>query len=83
MFGGPVPKPAREAPSSSSSSSEHGGDVEGPGPSGPAAAPAGGMVSKFKSPLDAIRPSGSKDPETVSISSRKDKPRIGSYLVSP
>jgi Vam6/Vps39-like protein vacuolar protein sorting-associated protein 39 len=81
MFGGPEPKPAQEATSSSSSSSsEHGGDIEEPGPSGQALAPAGGgLVSKLKNPLDAIRPSGPKDPETVSIGSKKDKPRIGSY----
>jgi Vam6/Vps39-like protein vacuolar protein sorting-associated protein 39 len=82
MFGGPASKPARETVSSSSSSSEHGGDIEEPGPSVQTPVPAGGMVSKLKGPLDAIWPSVSKDPETGSISSKKDKPRKGSYLLA-
>ena len=78
MFGGPTPKAPREAISSSSSSgsSEHGGDVEEPAPSGQIVASTGKM-GKLKNPLDMIRPSGLKDSDTASITSKKEKPRKG------
>ncbi|KAH9998803.1 hypothetical protein BJV74DRAFT_883060 [Russula compacta] len=83
MFGGPTPAAPREAvSSSSSSSSEHGGDVEEPTLSGQIVASTVAKMSKLKSPLDAIRPSGFKDSETASITSKKDKPRIDSFSSS-
>jgi len=81
MFGGPTPKAAREAISSSSSdSSEHGGDVEEP-----AGQPVGstGKVGKPKNPLEEIRASGLKDSDTASITStgKKEKPRKGPHII--
>ena len=84
LFGGPTPKAPREAISSSpsSSSSEHGGDVEEPALSGQIVASTGKM-GKLKNPLDVIRPSGLKDSDTASITSKKEKPRKGSHIVVP
>jgi Vam6/Vps39-like protein vacuolar protein sorting-associated protein 39 len=87
MFGGPTPEAPQEGGSSSSSSSrssEHGGDVEEPAAtSGQKMAATVAKVIKLKGTLDAMRPSGVKDPETASISSKKDKPRIGLYIDIP
>jgi hypothetical protein len=78
MFGGPTPKATRgDGPPSSSSSSEHGGDAEERGPSGPMAAPNAAKVGKSKNSLDSTRSSGLKDPETASIISKKGKQRKG------
>ena len=83
MFGGPTPKAPREAiSSSSSSSSEHGGDTEEPALSGQTVAFTG-KVGKLKTPHDGIRPSGLKDSDTASITSKKLKPRKGPYIVFP
>ena len=83
MFGGPMPKAPREATSSSSSSSsEHGGDIEEPTPSGQTVALTG-KVGKLKSPYDGIRPSGLKDLDTASITSKKLKPRKGPHVIVP
>ena len=84
MFGGPPPKAPREVTSSSpsSSSSEHGGDVEEPAQSGQIVAPTG-KASKLKNPLDGIWPSGFKDSDTASITSKKEKPKKGPYVVVP
>ncbi|KAI0303616.1 CNH domain-containing protein [Multifurca ochricompacta] len=79
MFGGPVSKLPHEASSPSSSSSEHDGSTEEPALPVQAAPPAVGIVSKLKNPLDAIRPSSSKDPEAASISSKRDKPRVDNF----
>lgn len=86
LFGGPAARVMKEASSSSSTSSnssEHGGIVDEPIPSGQPVASTVGVLSRLKNPLDAIRPSGSKDPETASIVSKKDKPRTGPLSVSP
>jgi hypothetical protein len=87
LFGGPATRVGKEASSSSSSpssnSSEHGGNVDEPMLSGQPVSSTAGMLSKLKNPLDAIRPSGSKDPETSSIFSKRDKPRTGSFTVFP
>lgn len=81
MFGGPTSTaPPEVAVSSSSDSSEHGGAVEEATPSGQLAASAA-KVGKLKSTLDAFRYSGFKDPETTSIASKKDKPRLGLHIV--
>lgn len=78
MFGGPTPKAAREAiPSSSSNSSEHGGDVEDP--TGQTMGSTG-KVGKSKNPLEEIRASGFKDSDTASITSTgKKKPRKDNF----
>jgi hypothetical protein len=81
MFGGPTPKAPREATSSSSSSSEHGGDIEEPALSGQTVALAG-KVGKLKTPHDGIPP-GLKDSDTASITSKKVKPRKGPHIVDP
>jgi hypothetical protein len=86
LFGGPATRAVKEASSSSSgssNSSEHGGNVDEPILSGQPVASAVGVLSRLKNPLDAIRPSGSKDPETASIVSKRDKPRTGQFSVSP
>jgi hypothetical protein len=81
MFGGPTPTaPPEVAVSSSSDSSEHGGAVEETTPLGQLAASAT-KVGKLKSTLDAFRSSAFKDPETTSIASKKDKPRLGPHIV--
>ncbi|KAF8486196.1 hypothetical protein DFH94DRAFT_623079 [Russula ochroleuca] len=77
MFGGPTPKAPREATSSSSSSSEHGGDIEEPALSGQTVALAG-KVGKLKTPHDGIPP-GLKDSDTASITSKKVKPRKDTF----
>lgn len=78
MFGGPMPKATRgEGSPSSSSSSEHGGDVEERGPSGPMVASNAAKVGKSKNSLDSTRSSGLMDPETASIISKKGKQRKG------
>ncbi|KAH9177407.1 hypothetical protein EDB89DRAFT_1542390 [Lactarius sanguifluus] len=85
LFGGPATKGVKEASSSSSSSSsssEHGSNVDEPMLSGPPVAPTVGVLSKLKNPLDVIRPSGSKDPETASIISKRDKPRTDNFTRS-
>ena len=85
LFGGPATKAVKEASSSSASSnsSEHGGNVDEPILSGQPVASTVGVLSKLKNPLDAIRPSGSKDPETASIVSKRDRPRTGPFFVFP
>jgi hypothetical protein len=81
MLGGPTPKTTREDVSSpSSSSSEHGGDVEEPVSSGHVVASTIAKVSKLKNPPDVVRPSGVKDPETASLMSKKGKPRRGPHI---
>ena len=81
MLGGPTPKTTREDVSSpSSSSSEHGGDVEEPSSSGQIAISTIAKVTKLKNPLDVVRPSGVKDPETASVISKKGKPRRGPHI---
>lgn len=83
LFGGPTARVRKEAPSSSASSnsSEHGGNVDESTVSGQPVSSTAGVLSKLKNPLDAIRPSGSKDPETTSIFSKRDRPRIGLFPV--
>jgi hypothetical protein len=82
MFGGPTPKPMREdISSSSSSSSEHGGDVEEPILSGQTVASTVAKVTKLRNALDAMRPSGPKDPDTASITSKKGKPRLSPRII--
>jgi hypothetical protein len=81
MFGGPTPKAMREDVSSSSSSSQYSDDVEEPAPSGQTVFSTVAKPNKLKSPLDATRPSGLKDPETASTTSKKGKPRIGPHTV--
>jgi len=81
MFGGPASKTPREAiSSSSSSSSEHGGDLEEPVPLGQTVASTG-KVGKTKNPLGRIRTSGFKDSDTASVTSKKEKPRKGPDIV--
>jgi hypothetical protein len=85
LFGGPATKVVKEASSSSSASSnasEHGGNVDEPILSGQPVSSTASVLSKLKNPLDAIRPSGSKDPETASIVSKRDRPRTGQFTVS-
>ncbi|KAI0267682.1 hypothetical protein BC834DRAFT_923439 [Gloeopeniophorella convolvens] len=78
MFGGPPATAAPETPSPSGSS-DHGDTPEDSTLPTQVLASAAGVVSRLKNPLDAIRPSGPKDPETASISSRKGKPRTDSF----
>lgn len=81
MFGGPTPNATRgDGSPSSSSSSEHGGDVEEPGPSGQTVISNAAKVNKSKSSLDATLSSGLKDPETSSIISKKGKQRKGTSV---
>ena len=78
MFGGPTPKATRgDVSSSSSSSSEHGGDVEEPGPSGQTVTSNAAKVGKSKNPT---RSSSLRDPETASIISKKGKQRKGPFV---
>jgi hypothetical protein len=78
MFGGPTTKATRgDVSSSSSSSSEHGGDVEEPGPSGQAVTSNVAKVSRPKNSLDATPSPGLKESETASIISKKGKQRKG------
>lgn len=84
LFGGPTARVRKEASSSSSASSnssEHGGNVDESTVSGQPVSSTAGVLSKLKNPLDAIRPSGSKDTETASIFSKRDRPRIGLFPV--
>ena len=83
MFGGPTPKVQREAiSSSSSSSSEHGGDIEEPLRSGQTVA-SPGKAGKSKNLFKGIRVSDFKDSDTASITSKKEKPRKGTHIVVP
>ncbi|KAN0132921.1 hypothetical protein V8E53_009286 [Lactarius tabidus] len=85
LFGGPATKVVKEASSSSSASSnasEHGGNVDEPILSGQPVSSTASVLSKLKNPLDAIRPSGSKDPETASIVSKRDRPRTDNFARS-
>ena len=81
MFGGPTPKATRGAiSSSSSSSSEHGSNVEEP-----AGQTVGsiGKVGRPKNPLGEIRASGFKDSDTASITStgKSKKLRKGPHII--
>jgi Vam6/Vps39-like protein vacuolar protein sorting-associated protein 39 len=80
MFGGPTPKAAREAISSSSSGSSEHGDAEEP--TGQTVGSTG-KVGKPKNPLEEIRASAFKDSDTVSMTStgKKEKPRKGPHIV--
>ncbi|KAI0067184.1 hypothetical protein BV25DRAFT_1959388 [Artomyces pyxidatus] len=72
LFGGPPTKAKKEPVASDSGNMTDGSDegTENP-PAVSQSPPSGGLMSKFKNPLDAIRPSGPKDPETASIASKK------------
>ena len=85
LFGGPSPKAkdgadslAAGAPAKDGSGKE-GGDSAAPDEPATSVIPsASGLMGRFKSPLDAIRPVA-KDPETASIASttRRPPPRTG------
>lgn len=85
LFGGPASKVKNDSNNSAHSAQEEkddhdeaSGEPAAADPAKPVLHSAGGLMNRFKNPLDAIRPSA-KDPETASIASttRRAPPPAG------
>ncbi|KAI0322535.1 vacuolar sorting protein 39 domain 1-domain-containing protein [Amylostereum chailletii] len=82
LFGGHAPKgTAKEEHASThdDSSSDGQGESSETGHSRAQSPPSTGLASRFRNPLDAIRPSVNRDPETASITSKRRGGQVDNF----